>query len=425
MMTKALTVPAPGAPRVLLCCTFPWATVGRLAIELNALGAHVDAIAPRRSVAHRLSAVEHHMLLGRPAPVRDLRRAISATRPDLIVPCDDRTRRALNLLYAKAGSASSDDREVRRRIRASLGSPSGYSLVYSRAAILRLAASRGVRVPPSQEVSSLAQLQEWHSRWPGPAVLKVDGSAGGRQLRLIATADEAERGWEGLSRQPSVPRVMKWFAVDADPWPLRAGLAGVSPRVSVQRYVAGVPGTIAVTCRNGAVLGAVAARVVRSQDPTGPATVVEMVDHPEMERAAAVVIGELRMSGLCGLDFILDESGDAHLLELNPRATPTAHLAADCQSDPLGALMEALWTGRACARPCARPVRLTPGPMVALFPQELERDPDSPYLQSAYHDVPLGSPEFIRFATNDRTRLKARRSAVRPLPDVGSVLPNP
>jgi hypothetical protein len=30
-----------------------------------------------------------------------------------------------------------------------------------------------------------------------------------------------------------------------------------------------------------------------------------------------------------------------------------------------------------------------------MFPQELWRDPTSPYLRSAYHDIPQNEPEFV------------------------------
>jgi hypothetical protein len=43
----------------------------------------------------------------------------------------------------------------------------------------------------------------------------------------------------------------------------------------------------------------------------------------------------LDLSGFCGFDFILDKAGQAHFIEMNPRATPTAHLTdADGRSPP-------------------------------------------------------------------------------------------
>ena len=41
------------------------------------------------------------------------------------------------------------------------------------------------------------------------------------------------------------------------------------------------------------------------------------------------LVDRYRLSGFCGFDFILTEMGEAKLLEVNPRVTPTAHLLVD------------------------------------------------------------------------------------------------
>lgn len=40
-------------------------------------------------------------------------------------------------------------------------------------------------------------------------------------------------------------------------------------------------------------------------------------------------VSQFGLSGFCGFDFILDDGGTAHLLELNPRVTPTCHLLVE------------------------------------------------------------------------------------------------
>jgi hypothetical protein len=41
---------------------------------------------------------------------------------------------------------------------------------------------------------------------------------------------------------------------------------------------------------------------------------------------------------------------------------------------------------------------------IALFPQEWMRDPESPFLQSAYHDVPWEEPELVLDCVNSRRK---------------------
>ena len=40
--------------------------------------------------------------------------------------------------------------------------------------------------------------------------------------------------------------------------------------------------------------------------------------------------------------------------------------------------------------------KVTENDIIALFPQEWMRDPDSAFLKSAYHDVPWEEPELLR-----------------------------
>jgi hypothetical protein len=84
-------------------------------------------------------------------------------------------------------------------------------------------------------------------------------------------------------------------------------------------------------------------------------------------------------------------TGAAYLIEVNPRATPICHL-------PLGGgrnLPVALFTQLTGTQPLAMSAKLDHD-VIALFPGEWQRDPASPYLHSAYHDMPFGEPGLIQ-----------------------------
>ena len=68
---------------------------------------------------------------------------------------------------------------------------------YSRASLMAIARESGVICPPTATVSSARDVSAWFARNPGPAVLKTDGSWGGRGV-----ADPAQRGRRtaGLAR---------------------------------------------------------------------------------------------------------------------------------------------------------------------------------------------------------------------------------
>jgi hypothetical protein len=97
---------------------------------------------------------------------------------------------------------------------------------------------------------------------------------------------------------------------------------------------------------------------------------------------------------VCGFDFIIDDvSKDAMLIEINPQATQINHLHWGSGVNLPTALRRAL-DGQVCASAS----NLAPQPAeVALFPQEWLRDPTSPYLAGAFHDVPYEEPELIKF----------------------------
>jgi biotin carboxylase len=263
---------------------------------------------------------------------------------------------------------------------------------------MELAVECGIRCPETAAVESPADVNRWLDRHAGPAVLKTDGSWGGRETWVVRTDADVARAWRRLSRPPALARGVKRLLVERDPWALRARLAGHQPRLSIQSFIEGAAGNAAVACLDGEVLGAVQAEVVRGCGATGPSTVVRIVEHPEMRAAAEAVVKRLRLSGLIGLDFMLEAgTGHAYLIEINPRATPTSHLVSAEGVDLLAALRSALgYAGRA--------PRTAPYPsdgLVALFPQELRRDPRSELVDVAYHDIPWHAPDLVALALAD------------------------
>jgi hypothetical protein len=95
---------------------------------------------------------------------------------------------------------------------------------------------------------------------------------------------------------------------------------------------------------------------------------------------------------MCGFDFILDDaSGDAYLIEINPRATQVNHLRLDVGQDLPTALRLAL---EGLPQPVPAPVAEVD---IVLFPQEWSRDRNSPHLLATrYDDVPYEEPELLR-----------------------------
>lgn len=391
-VSRALEAPPPRL-KVLVASTFRWPGAARLAVELHEVGCTVDGVAPHGSPLHAISAVQRSHPLGLADPVRSLRLAIEASDPDVVVPFDDRTRHALELLHSSCDPRTASGARIRECLERSLGSPNKVTCVYSRAEVMAMAREAGVVCPPTAVVRSAGDICAWFDRNPGPAVLKTDGSWGGRGVAILRTEADGRRAWREMSRGPSFARALKRLVVARDPWDFRARLTRTRPTLSIQSYVAGRPANAAVACVQGTPLGTVQAEVIESDGPTGPSTVVRVIDNPDITYAVKSLVSNLELSGLCGLDFIIDDDGRAYLIELNPRATPTSHLIAADGTDLLAALRSSFGHDPSPVRTATYPDGL-----VALFPQELARDASSPNLRFAHHDVPTYAPDLVAHA---------------------------
>ena len=137
------------------------------------------------------------------------------------------------------------------------------------------------------------------------------------------------------------------------------------------------------------MLAQVAVEVVELAKPFGMATVVRVVAGDAMAAAARSICSHYMLSGLHGFDFIIEEgSGASKLVEINPRATQTAHLNLGPGRDLAAALFEALSSHPANWRPQIH------SEQISLFPGEWRRDAQSSYLKSTFHDAPRDDPEL-------------------------------
>jgi thioesterase domain-containing protein len=389
----AEVTPAAGAaPRVLIATSLRWLSTVRVARAFSEAGFAVEALCPPGHALGKVDFVARAHRFSALSPLRSLRGAIDACAPDLVVPCDDRVAGQLRQLHADLRADDLASHALRELITRSLGGPEYFPILSSRTHLIALSRAEGVRCPETDVIADPDALRVWLDRFGYPAVLKTDGSWGGEGVAVVRDFAEATRAYHRLAAPPRLSRVIKRRLTEGGANLLRPWLRRDRPTVSIQRYVHGRPANAAVAGWRGEVLAATTVEVLQTAGATGHATVVRTIDHPEMLQAVTRVVGRLKLSGLCGLDFILNEAGDeAQLIEINPRATPTCHLSTHDGRD-LIALLGARLTGR--PRPKDGPARHNE--IVALFPAELTRDPDSPFMRSARHDVPRRSPQFVR-----------------------------
>lgn len=377
-------------PRVLLTATNRWPSTARLAIGLTKAGCRVSAVCPKQG--HPLSStsvVAELFPYSSIHPLDSLQRAIEAAQPQLIIPSDDRGVQHLHELYQRAQSSGTSGSVVTELIKRSLGSPESFRIVAGRCELLEIARQEGLRVPHTMQISTAGDLKSWKATNELPWVLKGDGTFGGRGVRIARTLEEAESHFLDIQGLFGGMRAAKRAIVNRDPFWLRPWWNHVRPAVIVQSYILGRPANCAFLCWKGEVLANIAVEVVSSDGMTGPASVVRVVDNPEMMLAAERIARRLCLSGFFGLDFMIEDGGTAsYLIEMNPRCTPLSHLQLGKKRDLVTTLVAKL-----LGRPLTETEPVTEKDLIAYFPQAWHCR--SEFLDISFQDIPQGEPKLI------------------------------
>jgi hypothetical protein len=400
-------------PTVLIATTSCWYPTARLAMALASAGCEVEMVCPASHPARKTKAVRRTHVYRGLAPLNSFARAITTTRPDFIVSGDDLATQHLHHLHAREKIGGNAESPICALIERSLGAPESFAVVNARAAFMDLAYQEGVRVPPTRVIRNIGELKTWIACTGLPTVLKADGSSGGDGVRIANTLTEAERFFKELQSPPLLARAAKRALLDQDKTLVWPSILRRRPVVNAQSFVAGREATSAVACWKGGVVASLHFEVVNKASSAGHATVVRLIENAEMSAAADKMARRLSLSGLYGFDFMLEaETGNAYLVEINPRSTQVGHFSLGPGRDIPAALYASL-SGKAVK---AAP-KITEKDTIALFPQEWIRDSESPFLRSAYLDLPLDEPELIRDCVSNYQKQSAwySKSARKPV----------
>ena len=386
-------------PTVLVVTTTSWVPTARLAVALGNAGFRVEALCPPDHPLGKTQAasrIHHYQGL---APLRSLARAIAAAEPDLVIPGDDLAARHLQELHGRREAYSGEAKEVGTSsgnslgslIERSLGSPEAFPIIHARAAFMELARKEGIRVPTTEIVRTLDDVKNVVEHVGFPTMLKADGTSGGEGVRTVRTVAEAQSAFRKLHAPPLLARALKRAALDQDSTLIWPSLLRERPTVIAQSYVAGHEATSTIACWKGKILASLHFEVLRKSNAAGHATVVRLIENTEMSDAVEKMVRRMGLSGLCGFDFMLEAStGNAYLIEINPRATQVGHIALGAGRDLPAALYGAITGQTSRVMPA-----VTTNDTIALFPHEWARDPQSEFLRTGYHDVPWDTPELV------------------------------
>lgn len=323
---------------------------------------------------------------------RSLIDTIEATHPDYMVPTDDR---AIWQLHALAASHP----QYRELVIRSLGDATGFEIVRSRVSLLALAESFQIRTPRTVPLRSLDDAVSYGRAWSYPALVKRDGTSGGRGVTIVRTPKELVDAYCRLKRKDSALARLKRRIVDGDVHAFARPGGLFFQEICLQNFVTGTPANAMYACFQGEVLASLQVRTICAQHATGAALIAERINDPRIEDAGRKLAKALALSGFFGLDFLLEGGhGAPCLLEMNPRATQLGHLPLENPSAG-GSLAETLWhawTGNRASQPTVLPASAKLPRRIAFYPQALGLGVDNSLLNSVSLDRPDEEPELVR-----------------------------
>jgi hypothetical protein len=325
--------PVPGFARPMIVTTMRWFSAARLAHALAGSGFVVSACRPRSHPLGLVGRLAVDCELGRLRPLRSVANAIRRARPDIILPGDERALALLRRLHART-----DDPDIAALIERSLGEVNNWPAITSRTALAHAARLAQVAAPETAVIGDAGALDRWASMNPAPFVLKTDGSWGGDGVAIVRGTAQVRSAWRTLANPPSLLRAAYRLFFDREARSLAAWARRVHPTVNAQRFVEGREGIVTAACVDGEIQALVCLEVVTASEARGPASVVRVIEHEGMAEAARRLISRFGLTGFCGFDFIVTATGDAQLLELNPRLTPTSYLLVEEQDRPQGTI---------------------------------------------------------------------------------------
>jgi biotin carboxylase len=387
-------------PKILLVgLELHWPAPSRLPRALQAAGFAVGVACHARAFLAHTKFRDHFFRLPDKnhgdGILAGLKTIFSAWPPDLLLPMDDWTALFLTRVHERLSAAGDASRLV-DLLRRSLGNPVSTSEALSKRRTVEIARGLGVRVPASRTVDSAPEILEFGRAHGFPVVLKLSYASSGKGVAVCRDEKEISATLASLRQEKKTTSRVKFFRERLRGRMMETGWLPGDSSLTVNQFIPGKCATSLTVALEGKMLAALTAEVEHTYlDAHGPASVIRLVRNEEMRSASATMLKHWGLTGMIGFDFMLDAMGQAWLIECNPRPTPLAHLGAHVGEDLCVALHQGLIS--APPPPATEPPKEL---LIAHFPQESWRDPNSQYFTSAYHDVPVDDPGLLACLKN-------------------------
>jgi glutathione synthase/RimK-type ligase-like ATP-grasp enzyme len=360
-----------------------WLGTARMPRSLARAGFQVALLAPRDSLALRSRFVSRSAVLSDDAtPMRwlvGLVAMINDVDPAIVIPCDEVAIRLLFELVHRPPPRLNGDAgaRVRALVVRSLGDPEHYLTSIDKTLLPAAAQALGIPVPRFAIAESLDEAVAHADSIGYPVVLKRRYGFASQGVAILND--------RSLVR-PTAGTLLRPMQVDLG--------ERSKPSLLVQAFVEGPMLSQTMVAWEGAPLAGFAReREVVFTPGKGASAVVRLRKSPRIRDFTERLTRAFGMSGFFSVQYLAPIDGSAPvLLEINRRIVTFMHLDEYGGVDLCGALFQRLADVPQTLR---ADMPFDDGGVVASFPREWLRDPESPWLHDVPSDVPWDDPEVF------------------------------
>ncbi len=368
-----------------------WTGISRLPYGLDRAGFEVFSLCPKKSLIAKTKFLKGSILYPTFTYSRSkffylwIVYAILTLKPQVVLPGDEETILAMQNV-ANLTKNIPFLGFVSTLLRQTMSPEEFDSITLSKSEFQEKCKEWGIRTPQNIIVRDLVEARAAAKKMLFPLVVKHDSGYGGSGVCICENEEELTKYFQIIEKVSLVTvlknQVKRIFFIT---------ILSAKQSISLQQYIEGVVGIAPFCADKGEVFASNSMLKIRTfPGKTGPTAVAEGIDNKEIEAFSEIVAQKLEISGFSSLDFIIDsKSGLPYVIEINPRPTPSCHIG---EGHIVNDLCEIYFKG------------LNGIPLIknnyfaytiAMYPGEKRRDPQSNFLKTAYHDVPVNDPDLF------------------------------
>lgn len=289
--------------------------------------------------------------------------ACRQSNADILITNDETLIMALLRLRETLRTSDTEkNKQLLKMLEASLAPDSSH---YQRHISLQLASEAGFPTPEQSFAQTFEELVHKAQAFPIPFYIKLSLAAGGSGIFLV-------------EKNTSLNQVIE--SIKKSGYHLSAKRTAI-----LQQQVKGQELTISLAAWKGQLLGYTVVKPLQTQFKNGPSSVIENKYRPHWETSLKALVRKLNLSGFGGLDvFETNSETLPTVIEVNLRLTHTTPSSRILGNDLVALLYQAMQEKMKSDFPVQHPnVKKS----IAIFPDEIMRDKNSPYLKSLPLDI--------------------------------------